>query len=96
MQKVQKLAEILKKFEQAGIEEVKPAEELIKEVEKEFSLTSEIYILSNKQFKLIYNKNKKQIEFRTAYSNQLIDETYIKHLMLINQNKNEIEQILNE
>jgi hypothetical protein len=90
---VDQLVAALENLKNYGVKGVKPVERILEDVEHGM-IVWEAQILRNDNFELVFNNKEQKIEFRTTYSNQVIDREFINQLMVIEQNKGHIESLL--
>lgn len=69
----------------------KIVEEITEEIQESEDPT---VILHNDQFELAFNPKKNEVQFSTTYSNQDIDQNWIDELLILNQSKAKIEELL--
>jgi len=53
--------------------------------ELEDNLLHTVQVVYNDRFELVFNKKSNELQFKTTYSNQLIDEAFMNEMLRINQ-----------
>lgn len=78
-------------LENAGIR-TNEIERIERDIESQFA--SEVILISNKQFKVYFDKKTKELNFETAFSNQKITDEYINTLLEIKEMVPLLEEIM--
>lgn len=90
---IDQLNEVLENLKNLGIEGIKPVKQILEDVASS-PVIWEAQILKNDQFELVFIGEIQKVEFRTTFSNLVIDREFINKLMIIDQNKDDIESLL--
>lgn len=76
--------------------EISGVKKLSKIIEELFDggFNGEVEVIKNNQFELVYLLDEEKVEFRTTFSNQVIDQNYMNQMMMINQRQSIISSLM--
>ncbi|PED64049.1 hypothetical protein [Priestia megaterium] len=82
---VSKLKEEVEYLKGTGLQGVRSLEDIQEQIGESEMFTPEVVVIRNNQVELVFVKKTQEIEFRTTYSNQLIDREYMNMVLRISQ-----------
>ncbi|MGG1916085.1 hypothetical protein ABFY54_29210 [Priestia megaterium] len=89
-----KIKEEMDYLKSTGIQGVRSLEDILEQLEESEMFTPEVVLIRNNQIELVFVKKSEEMQFRTTYSNQLIDREYMNTLLRISQIQDSIGSLI--